>query len=86
MFKTGLNKVIEKHIPSKMIFNKHHLPWMNKDLKKMIKKKAKLHRKAKVSKEWTKFRAGGEPLQPLQLQCAPRASGAPREAELFFKE
>ena len=55
MFKTGLNKAIEKHIPSKMIFNKHHLPWMNKDLKKMIKKKAKLHRKAKVSKEWTKF-------------------------------
>ena len=55
MFKAGLNKAIEKHIPSKMIFNKHHLPWMNKDLKKMIKKKAKLHRKAKASKEWTKF-------------------------------
>ena len=35
-----------------MILNKHNLPWINKDLKKMIKKKAKLHRKAKKSSNW----------------------------------
>ena len=56
LFKTKLEKAISENIPSKTFVQRNSLPWMSQKLKKMIKKKARLHQQAKSSKDWTKYR------------------------------
>ena len=55
-FKTTLNSAIKEHIPSKITTFRNQVPWMNKDLKRMIKKKARLHKQAKKTKNWSNFK------------------------------
>ena len=49
-FKTSLNSAIKDHIPSKTVTFRNQVPWMSKDLKRLIKKKARLHKQAKKNK------------------------------------
>jgi hypothetical protein len=59
-FKTGIFKLMNNNIPSKMTSSRHNLPWLNKKLRSMTKKKHKLYNTAKNSKkveDWAKFRA-----------------------------
>ena len=63
IFKTSLTEAINKNIPSKQIRTSNNLPWMNSNLKKMIRKKNKLHQRAKKTQDWTAFRAYQKKLQ-----------------------
>ena len=56
-FKCGINKSVEKNVPSKMCKNKYNLPWVNKKLKRSLKTKARLHRQAKKSGKWDRYRS-----------------------------
>ena len=55
LFKTLLNQAIDTHIPSKQIRSNSNLPWMNVHLKRLVRKKTRLHRQAKKSRNWTVF-------------------------------
>ena len=55
-YKNGLFKHMDKHIPSKLIRSKNSLPWINHKIRKMFKKKARLHQQAKKTKNWTNYR------------------------------
>ena len=58
-FKKGLLNIMEKHVPSSLTSTRHNLPWLHRHLKKCIKKKHKLFKKAKTSKSdqaWKKYR------------------------------
>jgi len=54
-FKSTLNSLIDKHIPSKIISGKHHLPWINSAIKKIMKKRDRLYNKMKKSKNNAAF-------------------------------
>jgi hypothetical protein len=59
-FKTGILKLMNNNIPSKMTSPRHNLPWLNKKLRSMTKKKHKLYNTAKMSKkteDWAKFKS-----------------------------
>lgn len=47
--KTGINKIIEDNVPSKMTKNKYTNPWANSDVDKLCKKQRKAFNKAKKS-------------------------------------
>ena len=55
-FKNSLNKSIQDHIPSKTITFRNSVPWMNKTLKCMIRKKARLHKQAKKTNNWSNYK------------------------------
>ena len=57
IFKCGIHKSVEKNVPSKMCKNKYNLPWVNKNLKLSLKTKARLHRQAKKSGKWDRYRS-----------------------------
>ena len=59
MLKRGIMKIMDQHIPNKWSRTRHNLPWLNSNLKKNIKKKHKLWRKAKSStskQAWEKYK------------------------------
>jgi len=56
-FKSTIMSLIDKNIPSRLSKSKRDYPWINRDLKKMMKKKAKLYKKAKKTKNWDRFRS-----------------------------
>ena len=56
LFKSTLNLGISQFIPSKFSKKKSSLPWFNKHLEKLIRKKSKLHKKAKASGEWDSYK------------------------------
>ena len=43
-------------MPSKVCRNKHSLPWVNRKLKRNMKTKARLHKQAKKSSKWDRYR------------------------------
>jgi hypothetical protein len=45
-----------KNIPSKQIRSNNKLPWYNKKIKRMLKKKQSLYNKAKRTKKWSNYR------------------------------
>ena len=55
MFKSTLNLAIQNNIPSKHIRMNNDLPWVTRELKKLVKKKTKLHKKAMQTKQWDAF-------------------------------
>ena len=55
LFKVRLLEAIDKHVPSKNIRMNNDLPWMNGNLRKLVRKKTKLHKQAKKKRDWTKF-------------------------------
>lgn len=54
-FKTGISDIMDKHIPSKMCKNRKSLPWFNKTLLRMTKRKARLYKHAKSSHQWQTY-------------------------------
>ena len=49
-FKDILTNAIEEHIPSKMLSSRWDVPWLNNDLKRLIRKKQRVYNKAKKTK------------------------------------
>ena len=56
LFKSTLNLGINSFIPSKFVKKRSSLPWMNKHLTKLIKKKCKLYKQAKTSGIWNEYK------------------------------
>ena len=56
-FKSKIVSTLNQNIPSKTFKNRHSLPWINRPLKRMIRKKCRLHRQAKKTKNWKNYRA-----------------------------
>ena len=57
--KNIIHSAIEENIPSKLSSFKHNIPWLTTDIKRLIRKRNKLHARAKKSKkdqDWAKFR------------------------------
>ena len=44
---------MDKNIPSKQIRSNNKLPWFNKKIKRMLKKKQSLYNQAKRTKKWS---------------------------------
>ena len=55
-FKSQMFKILDTHIPTKVIKSNNKLPWINHKIRKMLKRKQNLYNKAKKSKQWTKYR------------------------------
>ena len=49
-------QVLDKHVPHKLKRKNASPPWLNKTLKKMTKRKARLHKQAKKTGKWENFR------------------------------
>ena len=56
IFKTDLMKAIEANIPSKMKTSNHSIPWITRDVKRALRRKARLYKKAKKSNKWGAYR------------------------------
>ena len=56
LFKSTLKLGISQHVPSKFVKNRSSLPWINKHLERLVKKKTKLFRKAKSTGNWNEFK------------------------------
>ena len=64
-FKDGLRSIILQFIPEKTIREKHHLPWINHTIKKLLKRKKRRYDKAKRTqnnKHWEAYKR-------LQQEC-----------------
>ena len=55
-FKSGIQTAMDTFIPSKMFKKKNSVPWFNRNLKKMTKRKARRYKHAKKSKQWTEYK------------------------------
>jgi hypothetical protein len=43
----GILSTVDQNVPSKVIKKKNHIPWLNRSLKRMLRRKARLHKHAK---------------------------------------
>ena len=55
-FKSTLLQEIETHIPSRVSKRRNSPPWLNHTLRKMIRRKTRLHRQAKKTGKWENYR------------------------------
>ncbi|XP_071486387.1 uncharacterized protein [Diadema antillarum] len=62
MLRDSLLDIIEQRIPSKSSSSRQSLPWFNHKLKRMVKRKARLYRRAKKTNSWADYKA-------FQRQC-----------------
>ena len=59
LLKSHITDTLAVHVPSKYIRGKHHLPWLSRDLKKILKRKNKLYFKARITQstdDWRKYK------------------------------
>jgi hypothetical protein len=54
-FKRKLKAAIDENIPSKIFKRNNNLPWMTKSLRRMVRRKVRLYRAARKSKQWTEY-------------------------------
>ena len=57
--KSILMDCLNKFVPTKLTSKRQNLPWLNKSLRKAIRKKARIYNRAKTSKRtdlWTKYK------------------------------
>ena len=47
---------INSNIPSKLKTSKHSVPWINREVKRTLRRKARLFKKAKKTNNWTSYR------------------------------
>ena len=47
-FRNETQRLMEKHIPTKLVRSSRDLPWMSRDLKRQIKKKQRWHKKSET--------------------------------------
>jgi hypothetical protein len=52
-FKRKLKAAIDENIPSKIFKRNNNLPWMTKSLRRMVRRKVRLYRPCRKSKQWT---------------------------------
>jgi hypothetical protein len=63
MIKTFMQQAVEKHAPSKICKGKQSLPWITQSIRRMIRKRNKLHKRAKetgsgrLKKKWKQLRS-----------------------------
>ena len=55
-FKSSLLTSLEKNVPSFMLKPKSRLPWLSANIRKLLKKKQKLFKRAKNSNNWSPYR------------------------------
>ena len=55
-FKDDLLAAANQHIPSTSSTPRHHLPWLNHHLKKLLKKKKRLYKQATRAQNWTNYK------------------------------
>jgi hypothetical protein len=55
-YKEVIMSAVEKHVPSILRRNRHDLPWMNRILRSLVRKKKNLYKKAKKSGNWDNYR------------------------------
>lgn len=59
LFKSKIEDIMKKHVPSKLTSPRFSLPWITQEIKKMLKKKQRLYNKARKFKrdgDWSEFR------------------------------
>ena len=56
-FKTSILQSIAKYVPSKTSKPMGQLPWFNRDLRRLLRQKQKLYNKAKLTNDWSRYRA-----------------------------
>ena len=59
MLKEGLNTVIDECIPTKLIKEKHNLPWMTQDIKRIIRRRKRARcktRRTNSDSDWERYR------------------------------
>ena len=59
LLKSHITDTLATHVASKYIRGKHHLPWLSRDLKKILKRKNKLYFKARITQsndDWRKYK------------------------------
>ncbi|WAR05575.1 hypothetical protein MAR_020944 [Mya arenaria] len=54
--KTGIQSIMDTNIPSKMFRKRNTVPWFNRTLKKMMRRKGRLYNHAKKTKQWIEFK------------------------------
>ncbi len=72
MFKTKLEDIMNRFIPSKLSSRRFSLPWVTKEIKQMINKKQRLYNKAKKFKresDWAAFRQLRKDIQKKTQQA-----------------
>ena len=55
-FKTEIQNAMDTFIPSKTFKKNNTVPWFNRKLKRMCRRKARLYKHAKKSKQWMEFK------------------------------
>ena len=55
-FKTSLQESIKRNIPTASANARGKLPWITKPILKLLKKKQKLYRQAKSTKNWAPYK------------------------------
>ena len=55
-FKNSVNSVMEENIPSKTFRNNNSLPWFDKKLKRLVRRKTRLYNQAKKTHQWSDYR------------------------------
>ena len=55
-FKAGIETSLNKHVPTK--FSKRHstMPWFDRKLKRMTRRKSRLYKHAKKTRQWGAFK------------------------------
>lgn len=54
-FKNTLNNALDQYVPSKLVNKRTKLPWINKNIQKLLKQKRKLYRKARTTRDWAPY-------------------------------
>ena len=54
-FKSSLLTIVNEHVPSKTAKKHSKLPWINKNIHKLLKRKKKLYDQAKKSRNWASY-------------------------------
>ena len=55
-FKTEILSAVEKYVPSVLRRSRNDLPWMSGNIRKLLKRKKRLHKKAQKTKNWSNYR------------------------------
>ena len=55
-FKTTLLLKVENFVPSKMKGGRSKIPWLTKDIKRVLRKKQRLYKQAKNTNSWSNYR------------------------------
>ena len=56
-FKNSANSIMEQNIPTKTFRNNNSLPWFNRKLQRLIRRKARLYKQAKKTRQWSDYKA-----------------------------